>query len=201
MRIRCGFILFLAAFILAAQDAPPPQRINIVVTEGEGAINNGKQRTARETIVQVEDENHRPIAGAAVIFLLPGDGPGGAFAGGAKTAALVTDANGQAVMPRLQPNQLTGQYQIRVTASYRGQSANASIRQVNEAGAASTAAHTGISGKTIGIIVAVAAAGAVGAAVGLRGGGNNNNQTPTPPSAPPTGTISLGASASLGPPH
>ncbi len=57
--------------------------LNIVIIEGEGAINNIKQRTAREPVVQVEDENHKPVAGAAVIFALSDQGAGGTFAGGA----------------------------------------------------------------------------------------------------------------------
>lgn len=36
----------------AAGDGPP--RLNITIVEGEGPINNVKQRTSRETIVQVE---------------------------------------------------------------------------------------------------------------------------------------------------
>src|ERR1044071_6656114 len=99
-------VLLAPAYVLADQSAPA--RLNLLVVEGEGAINNVKQRTSRDTVVQVEDENHRPVAGAAVVFLLPNDGPGGTFAAGAKTAALVTDEKGQASMPRMTANQLSG---------------------------------------------------------------------------------------------
>jgi hypothetical protein len=60
------------------QDAPATGagRIQIVIVEGEGAINNIRQRVAREPIIQVEDENRRPVAGAAVTFLLPNQGAG-----------------------------------------------------------------------------------------------------------------------------
>ena len=199
------FPLFLICAAAAEQgsQAPGPARLNLVVVEGDGVINNIKQRTARDTIVQVEDENHKPIAGAAVVFLLPADGPGGSFAGGAKTAALVTDGNGQAVMPKFEPNQVNGQFQIRVNASFQGRQGSVVVHQSVAgpgAGAASSAAHAGISGKTIAIIVAVAAAGAVGAAVGLRGG-SSTPATPTPPVTPPTGSISGPGSAILGPPR
>ena len=40
--------------------------LNIVIVEGEGTLNNVKQRVNRDPIVQVEDENHKPVAGAAV---------------------------------------------------------------------------------------------------------------------------------------
>ncbi|MBZ5620374.1 MAG: hypothetical protein LAQ69_16865 [Acidobacteriia bacterium] len=186
------------AFAQQAGQAPQAPRLNIVIVEGEGAINNIKQRTSRETIVQVEDENHKPIAGAAVVFLLPGDGPGGAFVDGSKSATLVTDSQGQAMLPRMQPNQLTGNFQIRVNASYQGRQASATISQSNVAGAGpGSAAHAGISGKAIGIIVGVVAAGAVGAAVALSGGKGTPPNSPPPP---PTGTITAG-SASLGPPQ
>ena len=63
-------------------------QLNLVIVEGEGAINNIRQRTAREPIVQVEDENHRPVAGAAVVFALPSNGASGVFANGAACARL-----------------------------------------------------------------------------------------------------------------
>ena len=57
---RFGAVLLCA--VLARAAATPPR---IEVVEGDGAINNIRQRTAREPIVQVEDENHKPVAGAA----------------------------------------------------------------------------------------------------------------------------------------
>ena len=193
-------ILSISLMPVAAQEPATPGKLNLVIVEGEGAINNIRQRTSRETIVQVQDENHKPIAGAAVVFLLPNDGPGGVFASGSKTASVVTDASGRATMPRLTPNNNAGQFQIRVHASYRGQEADAAISQSIAAGAPVAPAHTGLSGKAIAIIVGVAAAGAVGAAVGLSGGGKSSTPTPTPPTTP-TGTISLGSGATLGPPQ
>jgi hypothetical protein len=146
-----------------AQDAAP--KLNIVIVEGDGAINNIRQRTAREPIIQVEDENHKPIAGAAVIFTLPGQGAGGTFAGGAQSLSVVTDSQGRAVAHGFHPNTVQGQYQIHVTASNNGQSANATISQTNAvvAGAAGAAA-AGLSGKLIAVLVIVGAAAAAGGA-------------------------------------
>jgi len=199
--LKLSLLLFPICLAVGGQDSQAP-RLNIVIVEGDGAINNIKQRTSRETIVEVQDENHKPVAGAAVVFLLPGDGPGGAFAGGAKSVTLPTDSAGRVTMPRMQPNQTAGNFQIRVNASSGGRTASTTISQSNAVGAAAAGAGgaaAGISGKTIAIIVAVAAAGAVGAAVGLRGK-SSNNTPPTPP-VTPTGTISAGSGASLGPPQ
>src|ERR1035437_2705000 len=57
--------------------------LNIVVVEGEGAINNVRQRAARAPVVRVEEQNHKPIAGAAVAFTLPTGGASGEFSNGA----------------------------------------------------------------------------------------------------------------------
>jgi hypothetical protein len=169
-----------ATSVVQAQDAAP--KLNIVIVEGDGAINNIRQRTAREPIVQVEDENHKPIAGAAVVFALPGQGAGGTFAGGAHTLSVVTDSQGRAVAHGFHPNNVQGQYQIRVTASNSGQSASANITETNAlvAGGASTAgAAGGISGKLIAVIVIVAAAAAAGGAYAAThsGGGSGSGAT------------------------
>src|SRR5277367_3821461 len=118
-----------AASVVDAQDAAP--RLNIVIVEGDGALNDIRQRTAREPIVQVEDENHKPIAGAAVLFTLPGSGPGGAFAGGAQTFSTVTDSAGRAVAHGLRPNSVSGSYNIHVRVTYNGSTTETNIHQQN----------------------------------------------------------------------
>src|SRR3954447_17556088 len=94
----CSAVLAALSLLVPALPAQAtPASLQITILDGEEAINNIRQRTAREPIVQVEDENHKPVAGAAVIFLLPNDGAGGTFAGGARTLTTVTDSKGQAV--------------------------------------------------------------------------------------------------------
>lgn len=189
--------LIVASLLSAAQDpqAAPPHRLNLVIVEGEGAINNVKQRTSRETIVQVEDENHRPVAGAVVAFLLPDNGPGGTFVTGAKSTTVVTDSTGRAVMPRVQLNTTSGRFEIRVHVSYQGLEADAAIAQ------SILAASGGLStGAIIGIIAGVAAAGAVAAVVASRGG-KSNPPPSTPPTTTPSGTIGAGTGIIIGPPR
>ena len=82
--------LLLALWIPAPAQVAP--MLNLVVVEGEGQINNIKQRTAREPVVQAQDENHRPVAGAIVMFTLPSNGAGGTFANGAHTLTVTTRA-------------------------------------------------------------------------------------------------------------
>jgi hypothetical protein len=188
----------LATFLAAtAQVLPgaPPLKLNVVVVEGEGAINNIKRRTSRETVVQVEDENHKPVAGAAVAFLLPADGPGGTFIDGAKSASIVTDNAGRAAMPHLQVNSTPGSYSIGIYASHAGLASSAIISQSSFAGAVTSVSTTGI----IAIVAGVAAAGGVALAVVSKG--KSNNSSPSQPSVTPTGSVSTGGGPVFGPPH
>src|ERR1019366_2539793 len=100
MHPRTNLCLFLIFLLLLNFNGLPawgqnPTSLQILIVEGEGAINNVKQRVNREPIVQVEDENHKPVAGAAIIFFLPSDGPGGVFANGNTTLTTTTNAQGQ----------------------------------------------------------------------------------------------------------
>lgn len=187
--------LLLTLWVPAAAQVAP--MLNLVVLEGEGATNNIRLRTAREPIVQVQDENHKPVAGAIVVFTLPSNGAGGAFADGARTLSMVTDNQGQAVARGFHPNGLKGQFQIRVNASHNGQTASVIITQTNVALAASgAAAGAGVSAKLVGVLVAVGAAAAAGGAYYAT---HNGNGTPAVV-APPGTTVAAGA-GSVGPPR
>jgi len=181
--IATSLACLLALPSLSAQEAPGP-KLNIVVVEGEGAVNNIRQRLAREPIVRVEDENKKPVAGATVVFLLPKSGASGLFPNGTTMLTVTTDAKGQAIAAGLRPNSVAGQFQIRVTANYQGMTGATSVNQSN-AGAAAA----GVSGKTIAILAAVGAA-AAGGVIAATGGNGGNGPTPTPP--PRTVSITAG---------
>jgi hypothetical protein len=183
------FLNFLLIFNLTgvpalAQDVATPNMLNIVIVEGEGAVNNIRQRLNREQIVQVEDENHKPVAGAAVVFFLPNQGAGGTFPGNSSSFTTTTDQNGRATSRGIQYNGVPGMMQIRVTASYRGLMATSVITQTNVLGAA--ALGLGLTAK---ILIGLAIAGgsaAAGVIIANKGGGS----TPPPPST--AGTVSIG---------
>ncbi len=187
-----------ADFALGQTSETPALRIEIL--EGEGAINNVRQRTAREPIVRVVDRNNRPVAGAAVLFLLPQSGAGGSFSGGAKVLNVITNQQGVAAARGLQLNTVVGEFQIRVTASYQGQTATAAIAQTNSAAAAGAAGAGGAAagaggglstGAVVGIVAAVAGA-AIGVALGVGGGGGGPAPVTGPPPTPTIG-VSLGS--------
>jgi hypothetical protein len=183
----CGLLVFEMASAVGQETLAP--KLNIVIVEGEGAINNIRQRTAREPIVQVEDENHRPVAGALVLFTLPSNGAGGAFANGTQTLTVVTDQQGRAIAQGLRPNQAAGQLQIRVDASYQGQTAHAVVNQTNTA--TNAAKPRKVSAKVLVILAVVAAVAAGGTVAAVYGGGPSK----------PAGTVITPGTGSVGAPH
>jgi hypothetical protein len=179
------FWAIVTALVLATGQLATAQTVTalkIEIVEGDGAINNIKQRVSREPVVQVTDENDRPIGGAIVTFTLPQTGAGGVFANGSHLLTVTTDASGRAAAVGLRPNNVAGNFQIRVTASHQGQTASTSIPQSNAAALA-----TGVSAAKVGWIAGIAAAGATALAVGLTRGGNSTpvqNRTDTPAGVP-----------------
>jgi hypothetical protein len=189
MPLRSFLAIFLSAILAAQQDAPV-SKLNLIVIEGDGAINNVKQRVTREPIVQVEDENRKPVAGAVVAFTLPGQGASGTFTNGARLLTVTTDQNGRAVMSGMRANNIPGKVEIRVTASHRGQSASTTIGATNAAVAGAAA----VSGTLIAVLAVVGGAAAAGIAVAAtRGNGNG-----TPASTP---TVVSPGSPTVGPPR
>jgi hypothetical protein len=196
MRLMAGVLpcfLVLQMYPPSAWAQEAGSQLNIVIVEGDGAINNIKQRTAREPIVQVEDQNHKPVAGAAVVFLLPDQGASGVFANGSHTLTVMTDAQGRAIARGLRPNNVQGNLQIHVTASHQGQTASATISQTNAVSAATGAVAAGVSAKLITILVIAGAAVAGGVVAATRGGGSSTS------TAPPT-TVTAGT-GTVGAPH
>jgi hypothetical protein len=120
-------------FAQEASSAAPPHSLQIVILDGEGALNNVQERTAREPIVQVMDENHKPVAGASVLFAVHAatGGAGGSFAGGASSLSVITDANGVAKGIGLLPNQIQGPWQLQVTATNGNLTTTTTIHQSN----------------------------------------------------------------------
>jgi hypothetical protein len=117
----------------AQESAPPAKSLQIVILDDEAPLNNISERTAREPIVQVQDENHKPLAGAAVLFAIhpAAGGASAAFANGASTLSVVTNANGVARASGLVMNQVKGTWQLQVTASKDGLTTSTTINETN----------------------------------------------------------------------
>ncbi len=134
--MSCRAVVAFAVSLFLALDGSPPARgagpppappaqeaaiLQIRVLEGDGAIHALGSRSGRPLLVQVADETGKPVAGAAVSFRLPDDGPAGVFASGMKTEVVVTGADGRAAVWGIQWNRTAGPFQVRVT-TVKGQS-------------------------------------------------------------------------------
>jgi hypothetical protein len=209
MRDRAPYVVPLAAllafqlFVMQAWGQQAPGRnLQIVVAEGEGATNNVRSRANKQVVVRVEDDNHRPVVGAAVSFFLPNEGPGGMFMNGTSSLTTTTDGRGRAFAGGINFNQQAGPMEMRITASYAGQMATATVMQTNVVGpvvtgggsSSSSGGGGGMSTGTKILIIAVIAAGAAAGAILATRGGKSNSSTAPPPTVTITpGTPTVGA--------
>jgi hypothetical protein len=190
IRMRSGIIsCFLAVQLALTAPAqnPPAEKLTIAVIEGEGAIHNLRRRVASGPTsgltVQILDENKRPVEGATVTFTLPSEGAGGSFTQGVVTMA-TSDAQGRVVLSGFRPNGIAGKMEIRVTASYKGQVAHATITQFNMQ--VDSAADHKSGHKKIVVILLIAGAAAAGGAVAAT---HKSSSAPVP--APTVTTIGI----------
>jgi hypothetical protein len=189
MRVLCIVALSLEAALLCGQtsgsETPLLEAVRGVLTikilDGDDAILNTRQRLGRESIVEVEDENHRPVGGALLTLTSPNSGPGAIFQNGSRFESLFTNDQGQAALRGIRPNQVSGRYSIRITATKEGKSGNAQLHFTNVTPAVAPTAVLSL--KTIVAIGAAAAAGA-GFALSRSGGG-----------APQTGLLGIPSAA------
>ncbi len=144
-------------------------------------MNDIRSRTAREPIVEIEDENHKPIAGAVVIFTTPDSGPSAIFSNGLTRFQTMTGEDGKAVAQGLKPNSVSGAFQIQVNATFGTLSSVAVIDQTNSAKTSvqSHAAH-GLPVKVIAIVSGIAGAG-VATGLLLTRGSHSDTITPGSP--------------------
>lgn len=172
-----------------------PTQLNIVVVQGEGAINHARQRVTREPVVRIEDENHKPIAGVAVVFTLPTEGATGEFGNKSQSLTMMTDKQGEAIARGLKLNGLPGKVPIQVNVSYRGLTSRATITEISVLPPGAKASAGGGHGTLI-AVVAIIGAAAAGGGVYFATHKNGSTAAATPPPTvtpigitPGTGTI------------
>lgn len=190
-KIQAVFLRVTIAALCPALVTAADSDLKIIVLEGQGAINNIRQSSAKSPAVRVEDTAGRPVEGARVTFLLPDIGAGGVFPNGQTSQTVRTDRNGRAAAQGLRPNNVAGRFLIRIEASHGNRTGHAGITQTNVA----PPADHHISKKTW-IIAGVAAGALVGVLLATRGGGSGNGGAPAT-----GGTIITPGSPVFGPPR
>jgi hypothetical protein len=152
--------------------AVPTRSLRVVALEGEEAVNSIPAHTGTAPVVEIRDENERPVEGATVIFSLPEAGAGGIFPGDHLTLTKMTNQRGQADATGFTPNFISGRFLIRVTALRDGVTGTAFVRQTNTNKMPNLRSHrTGISWKWVAVGAGVAAAAATGIYFATRSSG------------------------------
>ena len=211
LRAAATLVILLSGLPMLAQVSQgetaqaAPKSLHIVILDGEGALNNIRERTAREPIIQVEDENHKPVSEAAVVFLIHGgnNGAGATFGGNSLSFATKTGPDGKAQTQGLQVGQTPGSFTITVTATVGSLVAESVIHQSNVLSALSTASkgptsghtttHNGIFGVSKTVAVVVGAAVVTGVVVGVVVATNNGSSTQVTTGPGTVGPPSTGA--------
>jgi hypothetical protein len=204
-RLSIAFLISLLLFNFLvtpeATNAQPPagaaqaptSKIHVDILEGDGQIINIKARINPAPVVQVVDDQSQPVQGALVVFFLPSQGPGGTFPDGSRNLTVSTDRTGRATAAGIVPNNQTGQFSIRASASYQGQTASADITQVNVSGvSASGTGGGGLSAKAW-ILIGVVAGAAVGGYLAARGSGSSSSTSGNTGIVITAGTPTVGA--------
>jgi hypothetical protein len=171
----------------AAEPTAPAGKLTIEVLAGENAQNDIKARTATAPKVKVLDESGSPVDGAEVVFSLPMGGPSGIFSGWVRSQTLRTDVNGEAEVSAYQPNEIEGQFALKVKATSGNNVGAAIISQANVLPAAKK------SNKKWIIIGAIAAGAAIAIAVAAASGDDDASPGQANPVTVSSGPISVGS--------
>lgn len=171
----------------------PAGGLKIVTLEGEGARNNIRSRNATQPVVEVRDQNDKPVEGAEVVFQLPAAGPGGVFHGWMRNQTTRTNAQGRAAATGFTPNEEPGRFNIKVTATTGQRSGTVVIAQSNAANGSGSGTQVSKSRRNLWIAIGVIAAAAiVGGAVAASGGDDDSPAATTNPVTITPGPVTVG---------
>ncbi len=175
----------------APNPAPPPsaalpveQSLKILVLAGNGEMNDLERRVMAPLVVQVLDQNDRPVDGAEVVFRFPLNGPTATFSGGKSSVTVRTNAGGQAAAVNWMATGV-GTFQVHVNASYGNQVGESMFPMSNVtrvAGEGAKPRHKSLWSHTwfkIAVIGGAAAAIGIGVFLATRGGSKSSGSTVT----------------------
>lgn len=197
-------MLVLPPGVVAQHVTPPPQvkadvslpsiqSLKVTPLAGNGEMNDLERKVMAPLVVQVLDQNDRPVEGAEVVFRFPLTGPTAAFPNQKNAQTFKTDADGQAAATGWMANREVGNFVIQVTASRGNEMGSASVTMTNATRVADNAKvkqKSWWSSRTAKIVI-IGGAAAVAVAVILvtRGGGKAGTSTTTVTAIPGSPTI------------
>jgi len=173
---------------------PTVNSLRVTALAGEGEMNDLERRVMAPLVVQVIDQNDRPVEGADVVFRFPLKGPGAVFADQKTSKTVKTNGQGQAAALGWMANGELGKFQVHVTAAYGNQIGETTVSMTNverlakDARTYRTKQHHWYSSKWVKIgLIAGGAGAAAGIILATRGGGASTHTITISPGSPTVG--------------
>ena len=118
-------LLVLSPEAIAQQAAPTPQvassdtvqSLKVISLAGNGEMNDLERHVMAPLVVQVLDQNSRPVEGADVVFRFPVAGPTATYPNQKTSQTTRTNADGQAAATGWNATGGVGTFRVQVTAS------------------------------------------------------------------------------------
>jgi hypothetical protein len=181
-----------------AQQQPPPvqpmaplpmvKNLKVLVLAGNGEMNDLERRVMAPLVVQVLDQNDRPVDGAEVVFRFPLNGPGATFAGGKTSQTVRTNGTGEAAAANWMANGEVGTFEVHVNAAYGNEMGETTLKMQNVSRIVETQginkhakqSHWYSPTWVKVALVAVAAGAVVGIVLATRGGSHSSTTNNVP---------------------
>jgi hypothetical protein len=110
---------------------PIVQNLKVIVLAGKDEMNDLERHVMAPLVVDVLDQNDRPVEGADVVFRFPLQGPGASFSDQKTTQTVRTNAQGEAAARNWMANNHVGPFQVHATATYGNQMGETTISMSN----------------------------------------------------------------------
>jgi hypothetical protein len=110
---------------------PTVQDLRVIALAGNNEENDLERNVMAPLVVEVLDQNSRPVEGASVVFRFPLNGPGATFRNQQTSKTVRTDGRGQAAATGWLANGQVGTFEIRVTASYGNETGETTVMMSN----------------------------------------------------------------------
>ena len=110
---------------------PVIKNLKLLVLAGNGEMNDLERRVMASLVVQVLDQNDRPVEGAEVVFRFPLNGPGAAFTGGKTSQTVRTTGTGEAAAVNWMANGEVATFEVHVTTTYGNEVGETTVKMSN----------------------------------------------------------------------
>ena len=165
------------------------QSLRVIPLAGNGEFNDLQRLIMSPLVIQVLDQDGRPVEGAQVVFDFPVQGPSATFANKQTSLTTRTDADGQAAATGWVANTV-GTFQVKVTATRGNETGQTMISMTNATKIVEPKKDKGKSwwsSKRAKIAIVVAAAAVVVAVVLIKRGGSSTTSVTAVPGSPTIG--------------